>query len=129
MKARHSITAGTLVVAIGVLHTAVGVLLGAAPLQAIVRGGYISAVDGHFDRMAIFWFLMFGFVLMLVGDAFRAIEHAVGVVPPRLGWMLGAVSLAGAAAMPVSGFWLALIPTALILGRARQRSHAGVAAG
>ncbi|MCU0649995.1 MAG: DUF6463 family protein [Gemmatimonadaceae bacterium] len=114
------VSAGTLVIAIGVLHTIGGLLLGAQPLADILRDGYVGAVDGHFDRMAIAWFLLFGFALMLAGDAIRAIERSAQPVPPRLGYALAAIALIGAMAMPVSGFWLALIPVGMILQRARR---------
>ncbi len=110
---------------IGVLHTVVGLLLGATPLAAIVSAGYVGAVDGYFDRLAIFWFLMFGAVLMLLGEAFRWMEQSPQGVPSRIGWQLGVVCLAGAAAMPVSGFWLGLIPSALIIVRAQGRRVRG----
>jgi hypothetical protein len=113
-------SAGHLIIAIGVLHTVVGLILGAGPLAAIFRDGYVGAVDGHFDRMAIAWFLLFGFVLMLAGDAVRAIEDTAATVPPRLGYALGAIALLGGTAMPVSGFWLGLIPATMIVLRARQ---------
>jgi hypothetical protein len=120
MKAPRVLTAGPIVLAIGILHTLVGLLIGASPLADIFRAGYIGAVDGHFDRMAILWFLMFGFVLMLLGEAFRGMEQSPEGVPPRLGWLLGAICIAGAAAMPVSGFWLGLIPSVIVV-RARRR--------
>jgi hypothetical protein len=121
MKAHGGVTAGAIVIAIGTLHTVIGLALGASPLMDIVRGGYVGAIDGHFDRMAIAWFLFFGFALMLAGDAFRAVERSASGAPARLGWALGAISLVGATAMPVSGFWLGLIPAAMIVRRARAR--------
>jgi hypothetical protein len=116
---RSPLSAGTALIAIGVLHTAVGLALGATPVGAILRDGYVGAVEGHMDRMATAWFLLFGFVLMLAGDAIRTIEQLPAPVPPRLAYALAAIALLGGVAMPVSGFWLALIPVALILRRAR----------
>lgn len=112
---------GTLMLAIGVLHTVVGVVLGWTPLVAIASDGYVGAVERSFDRMAIFWFLGFGFVLMLAGEAVRLLEDRGEPVPPRLGWILGAVSGLGAAAIPASGFWLGLLPAGLIVWRAYAR--------
>jgi hypothetical protein len=116
----HGISAGAVVIGIGILHTVVGLALGAAPLGDILRHGYVGAVDGHFDRMAIAWFLLFGFVLMLAGDAIRVVEQSMRAVPPRLAYGLGAIALVGAVAMPVSGFWLALVPVGMLLVRARS---------
>ena len=122
MRRFSSIGAGSLVVAIGVLHTVFGLALGAAPLAGIAADGYVGAVEESFDRMAIFWVLAFGFALILAGESFRAIERRGDGVPRRLGWMLAAISLAGAAAIPASGFWLGLVPAALVLARPRAAS-------
>jgi hypothetical protein len=99
---------GLQLVGIGVVHNAIGLLLGREPIAAILAGGYTGAVDVAFDRMAIFWFLWFGWVLMLLGGAVRAIEPQT--VPRWLVAGIAAMALGGAAAMPLSGFWLALIP-------------------
>lgn len=128
MSRSLSTHAGTFVVGMAVVHTAVGLWLGAAPLAAIFRGGYMGAVDGHFDRMTVFWFLWFGFLLLLVGGAFRRMEQSKEGIPSGLGWLFGGLCLAGAVAMPVSGFWLGLIPAAIIVVRARRRQVGSAAA-
>lgn len=125
MHKLSTVTAGTLVIAIGVLHTVVGLALGAVPLRGIAADGYVGAVESSFDRMAIFWFLAFGLALMLAGEAFRAMERSGERVPARLGWMLAAISLLGAAAIPASGFWLGLGPAALVIVRGRRPASIG----
>jgi hypothetical protein len=104
---------GLQLVAIGVLHNVVGLLLGQEQVLAILAGGYVGAVEGAFDRMAIFWFLWFGWMLMLLGGAVRAIEPRP--VPRWLAAGIALMVLGGGLAMPASGFWLGLIPVAGML--------------
>lgn len=110
---------GTLVSGIALIHCAVGLLLGQLPLRAIVADGVVGAVDPHFDRMAIFWYLFFGLLLLLLGEVLRLWESALRL-PARVGYGLAALCLAGGVVMPMSGFWLGLIPAVLIVRRARQ---------
>lgn len=107
---------GLQLVAIGLLHNVVGLFLGFAPLREILSGGVIGAVEGSFERMAIFWFLWFGWMLMLLGFALRAREPEPA--PRLLVAGLTAVVLGGALAIPASGFWLGLVPLAGMIIRA-----------
>lgn len=116
------IKAGSLVTAIATLHCAVGVALAPAPLRAILEGGVVGAIEPHMDRIAIFWFMFFGLVMLLLGEALRLWESAA-TLPVSVGYGFGAMSLVGALAMPVSGFWLGLIPAALIVLRSRRVVH------
>lgn len=109
---------GLQLVAIGVLHNLVGLVLAAGPLRAIVADGFFDAVGHETDRMAAFWFVWFGWMLMLLGGAMRALEPR----PVPLGLVVGcaAMILGGCAAMPVSGFWFGLLPVAgMVAGRVR----------
>lgn len=116
------IKAGSLVSGIAAVHCAVGVMLAPAPLRAIVESGVIGAVDPHLDRIAIFWFMFFGVLMLLLGEALRLWERTTDL-PASIGYGFGTLSLAGAMAMPVSGFWLGLIPAALIVARSRRQAR------
>jgi hypothetical protein len=108
-----------LVIAIGVLHNTVGVVLGWKPLAEILRGGYIGAAEQTPDRSIVFWFFFFGFAVILFGYALRALErHALESA--SLGFGFGALCLAGGLAIPISGFWLGLVPAAMMVVRARR---------
>ncbi len=108
------ITAGSLTIGIGVVHQAVGVGFGRHALAAIARDGIIGAVEANHERAVVFWFLFFGFVLILFGASLHAHERA-GTAPRSLGFGLLALSLAGGLAIPTSGFWLALVPAAMVI--------------
>lgn len=110
------IKAGTLVMGIAVVHCAVGVGLAKAPLLEIAAQGFVGAVEADLERIAVFWFMFFGFLLLLLGQALRAWER-VARLPAGVGYGLGALCLAGAIMIPASGFWLGLVPAALILHR------------
>ena len=110
---------GTQLAAIGVLHNVIGFALGAEPLRRMFAAGWIGAAEASFDQAAIFWFLWFGWMLMLLGGALRALE-AQGRVPTALLAATAAMCLGGAISIPASGFWLGLIPVATILARQRR---------
>jgi hypothetical protein len=113
------ITNGRLLLGIGVLHNAVGFILGMgwvkAPgldgqrvLPAIAADGLVGAIDGHPWRVALFWFMFFGFAVLMAGALMDRIERAGQTLPRALGWHLAALALGGALFIPMSGFWLAL---------------------
>lgn len=118
-----------MLVAIGLLHQLVGVLFGlgvlppfegapvAAPLLDIVSDGVIGAIEPHAARMVIFWFLMSGFLMLMAGWLAHLLERG-RALPRSFGLALGAFSLGGALLIPLSGFWLGLIPALVAWRRA-----------
>ena len=75
-------------------------------------------MNGQPERMWAFWFLYFGFVLLLVGELLVWLAASGHAVPRFVGWALLARTLVGVVVMPASGFWLMLIPVAgLLFGR------------
>ncbi len=99
---------GQWLIATGILHNAVGVGMGFDILKKIAWSGFFNAVDPHFDRMAIFWFLFSGFAIMMWGQLLLSMT----TIPRGFAWSLLALSLVGVVMMPASGFWLVL-PQAL----------------
>ncbi|GEC92875.1 DUF6463 family protein [Brevibacillus brevis] len=99
----------------GLLHTVVGLFLYAEPLQQIVANGFWNAVGR--EEVAAFWFMMFGFLLMLLGYMADWLMKKKGMeTPAAFGWTILGICVVGAIAMPASGFWLG-IPQAGILLR------------
>ncbi len=110
---------GVLLIAIGVVHQVFGVLAGLGvmvppnaprrrPLVEIAEAGFVNAVGDDPLRNTVFWFLFFGFVLLILGDLVRRIERAGRPLPRALGWQIGALALGGVLLIPASGFWLVL---------------------
>ena len=116
--------AARLLMATGVGHTVVGLLLFREPLALILRDGVLNSIHyPQFDRSAAFWFLLFSPVLFALG---QLTDHAVrrgDVATLRIiGWYLLAIGVVGAIIMPLSGFWLVIAIAPLVLRAARQNS-------
>jgi hypothetical protein len=80
--------------------------------------------------LAAFWFMLFGPVCFALGQIVnRAIERGDWRTVSIVGWYLLAIGIAGAAVMPVSGFWLVIAIAPLILRTARAETAQGVPNG
>lgn len=97
---------GLLLMGTAVLHTAVGLLVFGGILADIGRAGIWNAIDPHYDRATAVWFLLFGFILFLLGMLVQWVEQQTGTLPHSLGWGLLLIGVMGVVLMPVSGFWL-----------------------
>jgi hypothetical protein len=115
-----SVAVGSLLVLIGTLHQCIGVLLWWRVILAVLRDGFVDAIAGDPLRMAVFWFLIAGWLMIIAGQALREIER-VRPLPARFGWRLIAFAVVGGLAIPASGFWLAIPLGLLTLARARVR--------
>jgi hypothetical protein len=133
---RPRITSGRLLLWTGVLHQAIGVIgglgvgqeLGGRNLFAEVgRAGLLDSIGNDFVRMAWFWFLVTGFVVMALGALCHRVEARGVGLPASLGWQLGALAVAGVAFIPVSGFWLILPQAWWIVRKADRHAARGVA--
>ncbi len=122
-------TPGILTVAIGALHQVVGVLIGLgllssekgsaqAPLLDLWRSGIIGQAEADPLRMALVWFLLFGFLLVFCGMVLHRLELSGGKLSRGLAWGFGGLCALGVVLMPVSGFWLGFIPAIQIWRRA-----------
>ncbi len=114
--------AGTLAIVTGIVHWFGLSLRHAEAWTAILRDGYFNAVDPHVERQAAFWFAVFTPALIAFGLALR---HAAAQADTELlslcGWTLLAIGVLGAAAIPVSGFWLVIAASIPPLIRAYRR--------
>jgi hypothetical protein len=111
---------GTMLLATGMLHTAVGLWVYRQPLLDILGAGQWMSVTGDNGREAAFWFLFFGLVVMMLGQFVRWALPRAGTLPASLGWSLLALGVLGIAFMPDSGFWLVLPQGWLVLSIARR---------
>lgn len=116
---------GDAVIATGALHNALGAWLYRRPLAAIARDRGFNAVSAarlpaeeRDRREAAFWFLISGTAFAVIGAALRNTDDdAVAALGPAI----AAIGAVGAAAMPVSGFWLLIAEGVAATRAARNR--------
>ena len=128
---RYRITCGAILMAIAVLHQVVGIVMGLGldpnipftgqpPLAAMFHDGVVNSVGLDPWRQAITWFLLWGLVFGLLGFTTHQAERR-GVRPTRsFALLLAALCIVGIVLMPVSGFWMGLVPAALAYHRAER---------
>ena len=87
-------------------HTAVGVIFFGSIYREMLLNGLYNSVTSAKTGLAV-WFVLFGFLLLIIGMLISAIEkNGLLKVPASIGYALLFVSLLGILLMPVSGFWL-----------------------
>ncbi|MDO4258699.1 MAG: DUF6463 family protein [Actinomycetaceae bacterium] len=108
---------GWSLIAIGILHNAVGVVMGWPILLEGLAAGGINVWEETPWRSFIYWFLICGFALMLMGGAVVPNERRGEVA--SWGWIsgLGLLAIGGVVTMPISGFWTLLIPLGISVVR------------
>lgn len=130
-----SATPGKLLLAVGVIHEAVGIAAGVGAValpgspprdlfHEIVAAGVIGAVEGDRALTVLFWYLLFGLALLMLGSALDRWEVRGDTLPASVGWQLVALAVGGGLLIPVSGLWLALAPGIWVLRRAHERRPA-----
>lgn len=112
---------GKTIIAIGALHTAVGILAFRTRLAELIREGLINTVDGRAERAFPFWFLVCGVVWVIFGAFVDWAERMGHSFPRFLGWALFVFAAAMVVVMPVSGAWLLLVPAVGAIGRSGAR--------
>ena len=115
---------GPLLFVTAIAHAATGAVLFGDALASIGRDGFVAAVDPHVDRQLAFWFMLFTPVLVTLG---LLMQHAVAADDVKLqrllGWSMLGIGTFGALAMPVSGFWAAIVLSLPVL--LERRTHYG----
>ncbi len=119
---------GPLMIATGIGHALVGIVVFNDAFMAIFREGFINTVqppgyDGPpaFDRIAVFWFLFLSPVLSMLGQIVsRAITSGAVDVLRVIGWNLIVMGTIGAVVFPISGNWILIALGALTLGAASR---------
>jgi hypothetical protein len=112
-----AIIAAWILVALGLGHIAVGVVLFKRPLAGAVRAGFVGQFVGHPDRRAAFWFMFFGPFLLMGGHlAIHAVNTADAGLVKIIGFYLLAVGVVGSLALPKSPFWVGLVLSFVFIG-------------
>lgn len=100
---------------VAVVHTLFGFVVFAPVLRELLERGVLDSVGNDPMRGAVAWFVLFGVVLFLAGQAIDALEAASQPVPKAVGAGLLVLCVLGIVLMPASGFWLALPPAFAVL--------------
>ena len=119
LVARRTLAAGWLLMAISALHATFGLWVGRRAVLAMARDGFVNAVNPHPDRALVFWFLLMSPLLWIVGRLALWLASEGRRPPAWLGRSLLGLALVGAVLIPVSGFWLILLPAAWLWLAAR----------
>lgn len=116
--------AGRWLMVVAILHTVFGGVTFFQPLQKIFSEGIFNTVLGHQDRKVAFWFLMLGFILLILGYIIDYLEsHALRHTFKLTGFGILVISTVGIILIPTSGFWL-LFPAAIrLLYKSNKVSH------
>ena len=118
---------GRSIIAVGVIHCVVGVMIFIAPLMEILRDGIWNAVDGFKGRPLAFWFEFAGLLTIVFGLAIDRMEKESIAMPRVMAYGFSILVALAIIAMPVGGGWL-LMPAAMgmLLKRQRGQGHAAV---
>lgn len=116
---------GYWLVAVSLIHVLVGLWLYGEPLAEIAHNGWFNAVapdpfNPYYEREDAFWFMIASPFILMVGQlCFWAQAQQISL-PAFLGWILSAIALVGCFLEPISGFWLLIPPSILIIAASRQ---------
>ncbi|MCL2560696.1 MAG: DUF6463 family protein [Rikenellaceae bacterium] len=115
---------GIFLVATGILHTIVALIMGKDAFLEIIRDGVINVTSASQDCMRAFavWFFICGIFIILLGQVLHYyIKKEQKPAPLFFGYSLLIFSIFGCLIEPGSGFWL-FIPQALIIIFAKRRA-------
>ena len=124
----HPLVARSLA-AVAVLHTGLGLVAGRDTIRAAVNEGLVGAWAAPAERRAAYWFLVTGASLMVLSTAVAELEKRDPALPLPVIGGLAALTAAGVATMPASGFWTLTAPLAIAVVRRRRARRPGQSAG
>ena len=100
---------GWALVITGLIHTVFGLVAFRSALADLAGDGLLNAVGESYERHTAVWFLITGFVMILLGMLVHHLNRTLGRPAPRwLGWGLVVLAVIGLVLIPASGFWLVL---------------------
>lgn len=112
---------GYWLITMSIIHVLYDILYYFQPWSDIVHSGIFNTVDPYFDRGTAFWALMVSPFIFALGQlCCWAQEHNVRL-PAFIGWNLLITSLFGAFLMPISGLWLLIPPSILMIVSSHQK--------
>ena len=118
---------GYWLIAVSIIHVLVGLLVFAEPLAEIAQHGWFNTVapdpfNPYYNREDAFWFMMATPFIFMVGKLCFWAQAQQIALPAFLGWIMLAIALTGCFLEPISGFWLLIPPSVLILAASQPAS-------
>ncbi len=104
---------------IGVIHSLFGFVFMRSTLAVLWSEGFLNTVNGQPRREAVFWFLITGFLFLIIGALVDHLEKSGFGIPTFLAWSFLALTVIGVVVMPISGIWLFVLPVIGMFVRAR----------
>ncbi len=119
---------GPFMIAMGIGHALIGIVLFHDAFLAIVREGFVNTMqppgysdEPDYDRLAFFWHMVFSPVLSMLGQiTSRAVSRGAADILRVVGWNLLGVGIVGTVVLPLSGNPALIVLAVLILTAASR---------
>lgn len=112
---------GNLITITGILHLLLGLFEYREALSEILQLGIINAADKTPQTFGFFWFEVNGFFVIFTGTF---IQHYMNEtkkqIPKKFGWYLLIIALFGCLLEPLSGFYVYVLISALIILQSKE---------
>jgi len=114
---------GISIIIIGIIHSVFGFVFFHSTIIEVFYDGFVNTVNMQPMREWGFWFLFFGFLLIILGLLVDWCERKKLSLPKFFGWMLLVFTSLLVIIMPFSGGWLMFIPSiGLIVRKQRPKN-------
>ena len=118
--------AGCWWIGVGILHALGGIILYSTQWQEIAQAGWFNVIAPDptapiFPRENAFWFMFLTPFLFVVGELCLWASRQKLVFPISVGTILLITMLAGVFLIPVSGIWLAVPPSVMLIRSSRLK--------
>lgn len=117
MKVLLSNWIGKYIVAVGVIHSSLGLVAFGSTFEQLIQAGFFNTINGEPELEFPFWFVVTGIFWIVLGLLINYIENESIPLPPFLGWVLMSLTIIGVAMMPLSGWWLFFVPSIALIRR------------
>ena len=113
---------GKSLVVVGLIHLSFGFIFMRSVLGVLWGEGLFNTVNGQPPREMVFWFLVSGFLTLIIGGLVDRLESSGLGLPVFLPWSFLSLVIIGIVIMPISGIWLLVPPTIGMFIRLRSTS-------
>ena len=102
---------GKSMIIVGVIHSIFGLAVFSSTVFEVFGEGLFNTVNGQPMREWVFWFMFFGFLLIILGWLVDWCERASLEFPKYFGWAIILFTTVVVFIMPISGGWMMFIPS------------------